>query len=165
MGNIFAASEIVELGIQIEINGVAFYNALAKQTKNEKAQDVYRYLAGEEKKHIAVFQGILEKLDKYEPPQAYADEYLVYMNVLASEYIFTQKDQGEIEAKKTKTDIEAVETGIKFEKESMLFYESMKRVVPEYGHKTLDELITQEHNHLKTLVDLKKKTLGQGKGI
>lgn len=165
MGNIFAASEIVELGIQIEKNGAAFYNALTSQTKDTKAQDVFKYLAGEEKKHIAVFQGILDKLDKYEPPAVYADEYLAYMNVLASEYIFTQKDQGEIEAKKIKTDIEAAETGIRFEKESILFYEGMKKVVPEYGHKILDELILQEHNHLKTLVDLKKKTLSRGKGI
>lgn len=76
MGNIFAASEIVELGIQIEKNGRDFYNALVQQTKNKKAADIFKYLAGEEEKHILVFQGILEKSEKYEPPQIYADEYL-----------------------------------------------------------------------------------------
>lgn len=159
MGNIFAASEIVELGIQIEKNGEAFYDTLAKQSRDEKTQDIFRYLSAEEKKHIAVFQGILDKVSKYEPPAVYADEYLAYMNVLAGEYIFTQKDQGQIQAKKIKTDIEAVETGIKFEKESILYYEGMKKVVPEYDHKILDQLIAQEHAHLKTLADLKTKTL------
>ncbi len=33
MGNIFAGSEIVELGIQIEKNGRDFYNTLAKKIK------------------------------------------------------------------------------------------------------------------------------------
>ena len=157
MGNLFAASEIVELGIQIEKNGADFYNALIQKTDNDKARDVFKYLSDEEKKHIAAFQGILDKLDKYEPPGNYADDYLAYMNVLAGEYIFTQEGKGEVEARKIKTDTEAAEAGIKFEKESILFYEGMKKVVPEYGHKILDQLIIQEHNHLKTLVDLKQK--------
>jgi len=165
MGNIFAASEIVELGIQIEKNGGDFYNTLVTQTKNEKAAAIFKHLAGEEKKHIAIFQKILEQTEKYEPPKIYADEYLAYMNVLASEYIFTQKDKGVIEAKKIKSDKEAVEIGIKFEKDSILFYEGMKKVVPEYDHKILEELILQEQNHLKQLADLKKEISFGQKGV
>ena len=37
MGNIFAGSEIVELGIQIEKNGRDFYNTLVSQSKSQKA--------------------------------------------------------------------------------------------------------------------------------
>jgi rubrerythrin len=156
MGNIFAASEIVELGIQIEKNGLDFYNTLLKQTANEKATDVFKYLAGEEEKHIKVFQEILEKTEKYEPPKIYADEYLAYMNALASEYIFTQKDKGRIEAQKMKSDTEAIDTGIKFEKDSIIFYEGIKKVVPEYDQRIVEELIAQEQDHLKQLIDLKK---------
>lgn len=157
MGNIFAASEIVELGIQIEKNGRDFYNALVQQARHKKAADIFKYLAGEEEKHIQVFQKILEKADKYEPPKIYADEYLAYMSALAGEYIFTQKDRGRIEAEKIKSDKEAVETGIKFEKDSILFYEGMKKVVPEYDHKIVEELIAQEQVHLRQLTDLKKE--------
>lgn len=157
MGNIFAASEIVELGIQIETNGRDFYNTLVKQSKNKKAEDIFKYLAGEEEKHIAAFQKILDNTEKYEPPKIYADEYLAYMNALAGEYIFTQKDQGELIAKKIKGDLEAVDTGIKFEKDSIIFYAGIKKVVPEYGHKIVEELIRQEENHLRQLIDLKKQ--------
>jgi len=45
MGNIFAGSEIVEIGIQIEKNGRDFYNTLDKQSKNEKAKEIYRFLS------------------------------------------------------------------------------------------------------------------------
>lgn len=157
MGNIFAASEIVELGIQIEKNGRDFYNTLAGQSRNDKARGVFRYLAGEEEKHIAVFQGIMEKTNKYEPPEIYSEEYLAYMNALASEYIFTQKDKGELIAKKIKSDKEAADTGIKFEKDSIIFYAGIKKVVPEYGHKIVDELLLQEQKHLTQLSDLKKE--------
>ncbi len=159
MGNIFAASEIVELGIQIEKNGRDFYKALCRQTKNITAAELFKFLAGEEEKHIGVFQGLLEKTEKYEPPQVYADEYVAYMNALASEYVFTRKNKGEEVAKGVKTDKEAVELGIGFEKDSIIFYEGMKKAIPEYSLAVVEELIRQEQGHLRQLMELKKRVI------
>jgi len=156
MGIIFAGSEIVELGIQIEKNGRDFYNTLIRQSKGKDTKEIFKYLAGEEEKHIATFRRILDKLEKYEPPESYPGEYFAYMNALASDYVFTQKDKGKEIAKNITSDKEAVDTGIGFEKDSILFYEGMRKVVPEYDHKVLDEMITQEQDHLRQLSDLKK---------
>lgn len=156
MGNIFAGSEIVEIGIQIEKNGRDFYNILTEQSKNVKAKDLFKYLAGEEEKHIKVFREILEGVEKYEPPESYPGEYFAYMNALASEYVFTEKDKGKEIAQKIRTDREAVDLGIGFEKDSIVFYEGMKKVVPEYDQKVVDELIAQEQSHLRQLSELKK---------
>ncbi len=157
MGNIFAGSEVVEIGIQIEKNGRDFYNTLAKQSKNPKAVEVFKYLAGEEEKHIKAFQGILDKTQEYEPLGLDADEYYEYMNALASEYVFTQKNKGEEIAKTIKADKEAIAMGISFEKDSIVFYEGIKKVVPAYEQKIVDELIIQEQLHLKQLLELKNK--------
>lgn len=157
MGNIFAGSEIVEIGIQIEKNGRDFYNTLTKQSKNTSAQKIFEYLAGEEEKHIAVFQKILSSVEKYEPAESYPGEYFAYMNALASEYVFTQKDKGKDIAQKTKSDKEAVDKGIGFEKDSIVFYEGVKKVVPEYDVKIVGQLIEQEKDHLKQLIELKSK--------
>jgi len=154
--NIFAGSEIVELGIQIEKNGRDFYNALVEQSKNQKAKEKFKYLAGEEEKHIAVFQKLLDSVHKYEPPETYPGEYFAYMNALARDYVFTQKDKGREIAKNIKGDKEALKLGIGFEKDSILFYEGMKKVIPEYDHKIVDELITQEQDHLRQLSELKE---------
>ncbi len=156
MDNIFAGSEIVKLGIQIEKNGRDFYNTLSSQSKNQKASEIFKYLAGEEEKHIKTFQEILNKTEKYEPSGLDADEYFAYMNALASEYVFTQKDKGKEIAKTIKSDQEAMNMGIGFEKDSIVFYEGMKKVVPEYDLKIVDALITQEQGHLKILSDLKR---------
>lgn len=155
MGNIFVASEIVELGIQIEKNGRDFYNTLIKNSKNPKAKETFKYLADEEERHITVFQKILDSVEKYEPAQAYPGEYFAYMNALASEYVFTQNDKGEQIAKTMKTDKEAMDLAIGLEKDSVIFYEGMKKVVPEYDLKIVNELIIQEQNHLKQLSELK----------
>lgn len=155
MGNIFAASEVVEIGIQIEKNGRDFYSVLAAETKSPKARDMFKYLAGEEEKHIAVFQNILDKTDKYEPQGLDADQYFAYMNALASESVFTQKDKGKEIAKKVKNDQEAIEIGIGAEKDSIVFYEGMKKAVPGYDQGVIDEVIAQEQDHLKQLLDFK----------
>ncbi|MDD5595105.1 MAG: ferritin family protein [Candidatus Omnitrophica bacterium] len=162
MGNIFSGSEIVEIGIQIEKNGGDFYNTLVLQTKNPEAQKIFEFLAGEEEKHIKVFQGILDSLEKYEPAESYPGEYLAYMNALAREYVFTQKDKGKQIAQKTSGDKEATDLGIGFEKDSIVFYEGMKKCVPDFDLKVLDSLINQEQQHLRILVEL-KNSLTKGK--
>ena len=156
MGNIFAGSEIVELGIQIEKNGRDFYNALDKKSNNQKAKKIFQYLAGEEAKHILTFQSILGSVQKYEPPEAYPGEYFAYMNALASNYVFTQKDKGNEAAARATTDKQGIQLGIGFEKDSIIFYEGMKKVVPEGDHKIVDELIKQEQSHLAQLLELEK---------
>lgn len=155
MTNIFAGSDIVELGIEIEKNGRDFYYTLANQLKNQKAKDIFDYLAGEEEKHITAFQNILESVHKYEPPESYPEEYLAYMNALASDHVFTKKDIGSQIAKNIISDKDAVDLSIGFEKDSIIFFEGMKKMVPEYDHKVIDELITQEQRHLRQLSDLK----------
>jgi len=157
MGNLFAGSEIVELGIQIEKNGKDFYNTLLEQSNSGKAKEIYRLLAGEEEKHITAFQKILDKVIKYEPAEAYPGEYFAYMNALAGDYVFTQKDKGRQIAQKIKSDKEAVGIGIGFEKDSILFYEGMKTAMLANEAKVIDELIAQEKSHLRKLSDLKKE--------
>ncbi len=155
MANVFGGSEIVEMGIQIEKNGKDFYETLPGQSKSEEAKGIFKYLAQEEKKHIVTFQKILDSVHKYEPPESYPGEYFAYMNALASEYVFTKENKGGEIAKDTKSDKEAVELGLKFEKDSIIFYEGMKKVVPGNQHEIVDALIAQEKNHFCKLSELK----------
>ncbi len=55
MGNIFAGSEIIELGVQIEKNGKDFYDTLAEKTKDDKAKTAFKDLASREEKRRAIF--------------------------------------------------------------------------------------------------------------
>ncbi len=156
MANVFAGSEIVEMGVQIEKNGKDFYDTVLAQTKDEKAKNIFKYLAEEEEKHIVTFRKILDSVHKYEPPESYPGEYFAYMRALASEYVFTQKDKGREIAKSAKSDKAAVSLGVKFEKDSIIFYEGMKKVIPEGQGKVVDALIGQEKNHLLKLFQLKE---------
>lgn len=153
--NTFSGSEIVEIGIQIEKNGRDFYKTLVKYSENQKGKDIFKYLAREEERHIAAFQKILDSVQKYDPKESYPREYFAYMNALASDFVFTQEDKGVEIAKNVNSTHEAIELGIGFEKDSIIFYNKMKKVVPEDDHEVIDELIEQEYNHLNQLYDLR----------
>jgi len=155
MANIFAGSEVVEMGIQIEKNGRDFYNVLVEKSASDKVKEVLKYLAEEEEKHIGAFETILSSVEKYEPVESYPGEYFAYLKALAQDHIFTKADKGAEIAKSTTNDREAVQKGIGFEKDSIVFYEGMKKVVLEHEQKIVDQLIAQEQTHLTKLIDLK----------
>jgi rubrerythrin len=155
VGNIFNASEIVEIGIQIEKNGRDFYNTLVNQSENQAAIGIFKFLAGEEEKHISVFQKLLGSVESYVAPESYSGESEAYMKALAGEYIFTQSNKGQEIAKTIKSDLQAVERGIGFEKDSIIFYEGIKQFMPEHDLKTIEALISQEKGHLSQLTGLK----------
>jgi rubrerythrin len=153
---ILSGIEVVKLGIQVEKNGKDFYSILAEQSKIPKTKQIYQYLAKEEEKHITTFKQIAEKLEDYKPAQSYEGEYLAYMSALAAEYVFTKEYQGKQIAKNIQTEKEAIELGIGFEKDSIIFFEGMKRLVPEDDKEIIDKLIAEEEIHLNRLLSLKK---------
>lgn len=155
MGYVLSASEIVEMGVQIERNGKDFYNAVAGLSKKDKAKKMFLYLAGEEDRHITDFEMLLSGIGKYEvPEESYSGEYYDYLKALSEANVFTKEKKGKEIAKKVKTDRDAIELAIGFEKDSILFYYEMKKVILEAGHKTIDKLVGQEQEHLRKLSEL-----------
>jgi len=156
MGDIFSGSEIVEIGIEIEKNGRDFYNTLAGNIRDIKIQEVFKFLAGEEEKHIKVFQGILEKASQLKGEVIVSDDYFSYMNALASEQVFTKENTGSMAAHAIKTEKEALEKAVNFERESIIFYEGIKKIVAENDTKIVGFLIEQENMHLRQLTELQR---------
>lgn len=64
--------------------------------------------------------------------------------------IYLQKKNKGADIAKTIKDVpKAIELGMSFEKDSVTFYEGMKKVVLEGEQKTIDGLIAEERTHLK----------------
>ena len=156
MGNLFSASDIVEIAVQIEKNGKDFYDGVAKTTKSPKTKETFEFLRGEEEEHIKRFEGLLSQVKKYEPSEAYPGEYFAYLKALSEGYVFTKKNKGAELAKNIKDEKEALKKGIGFEKDSILFYHEMKKFVLGGEQRIVDELIEEEQGHLRKLTEIKK---------
>jgi len=152
----FAGSDAVEMAVQIEVNGMDFYTVLEQNAVDKKAGGIFAMLKEEEEAHIAAFKELLSIVRKYEPAVEYNEEYEAHMNALAGNHVFTQKGKGKEVAATIKDDKQAVDTALKFEQDSIVFYESMKRIVADKERYILDALIGQEKNHVERLEAIKR---------
>ena len=156
MSIVFSGSELLEIAQGIEINGVAFYQALADKTQNKEAKAIYDYLAGEERKHINTFQGMLNTAGQYPSPEACTEEYMLYLKSLVDSSVFSNVTEAQQKAERISSEVEAVDTGIQAEKDSILLYTEMQDFVRRPDHKVVFNIIGEEKSHLRQLSQLKQ---------
>jgi len=157
----FNADEIFQIGVQIEENGQRFYSMVAKNCSDASAQQLFLDLASWESKHIDLFETLRQRLprsakggDFFDPNQ----ELSLYVKAAADSHVFLKsKDISEL-VSKCKTPIEALDLAVAFEKDSVVFYTTMKKLVPErFGKNEIDALIDEEISHIFTLTQKKKE--------
>ena len=157
----FNADEIFQIGVQIETNGQRFYEAIAKNTSDPSVKKLFSDLSRWESQHIELFKKLRQRLpdsakrgDLFDPNQ----ELSLYVKATADSHVFLRnKDIPEL-ASKCKTPIEALDLAVAFEKDSVVFYTTMKKLVPEHlGKGEIDTLIDEEVSHIFILTQKKKE--------
>ncbi len=153
----FRGSEIVEIGIQIERNGREYYEALTAKAGSAAAAAAFRFLAQQESSHISVFEKLLATVEQYQPAEAYPEEYFTYLQALAGEHVFTKPAAGAAAAAQVTDDRAAIDLALRFEHDSIAFFNGMKRVVPAADHGLLAALVAEEEKHVAQLTELRAK--------
>ena len=152
----FNPKEVLQISINVEMQGEKLYSLLEAKAKNKKLQKVWHYLSEQEKIHRKVFEEILKEADSYIVQEFNPGEYEAYLRAIAAEYIFTP----ELIQKKAKTgfgsDSEAVDFGIKIEKDSIAVYSALREYMLAGKCDLLDKVIDEEKKHYADLVSLKE---------
>jgi len=156
MNRFFEGSEILEFALRIEENGEEFYRAMAKKIENKAVKDLFDFLADEEIKHHQIFTDLLATVDKYEPPESYPHEYLLYLRAYADEHIFNKDKESKIAARQIKVPVEAVGFALGMELDSIFYYLEAKNLVSESQRWIIDKVIEEERRHYMRLLELKK---------
>lgn len=159
MGVFFSGSELLEIAIGIERNGMAFYQALADKTGSKDVKDIYNHLAGEEKKHLDTFQSMSNSLGQAKPQETYTEEYMLYLKSLVDSVVFSNVTEARQKANKVFNEIEALDTGIQAEKDSILFYTELQNLVRERDRKVVLKVLDEEKSHLRQLSKLKRELM------
>ena len=159
MGVFFSGSELLEIAIGIERNGMAFYQALADKTGSKDVKDIYNHLAGEEKKHLDTFQSMSDSLGQAKPQETYTEEYMLYLKSLVDSAVFSNVTEARQKANKVFNEIEALDTGIQAEKDSILFYTELQNLVRERDRKVVLKVLDEEKNHLRQLSKLTRELM------
>ena len=96
MGVRFTGPDLVALALEIERNGAAFYEACLAKDTGEQAARVFRFMLGEERKHVQQFQELetlLQGTEALGVPMS--DEEQQYLTALATSNIFTAEGTGD----------------------------------------------------------------------
>ena len=160
MSILFSASEIVTMAVEIEKNGMAFYNALAARSKNEKAKEIYTLLAAEEVKHQVTFKKILKNLKELELSAAEEEEYNNYLGALTSSRVFRSDVDLEELLAEADTEIGAINMAIDAEKDSILFYYELLGQAISENSEAIEQVIKEEKTHMAKLINLRAEFIG-----
>ena len=153
----FSVSELINIAIGNERRGLAFYDILTNSADSAEARSIFRYLVDMEREHIQTFQNMLTEADKYEITEACTEEYAAYLQALVDTAVFSEELINSEMATEAESDIKALELAIGAEKDAILFYYTMKEIMPQRAQPTVDKIIAEEKSHLRQLSELKRK--------
>jgi rubrerythrin len=151
----FNADEIFEIAEQIERNGAKFYRTAAGNAKGE-VRELFIRLAEMEDDHVRIFAAMRADLavGEISPTTFDADNQAVlYLQAMADGKIFDLKaepsGEGAIE--------DVLDAAILREKDAVVFYESMKSIVPSAaGKERLAGIVQEEIGHVVDLTGQKE---------
>jgi len=148
----FNADEIFEMAEEIERNAARLYRQGAKKTADKETKEMFLKLAAMEDKHLNTFRLMREDLSENEKKQMVFDpdnEATMYLRAVAD----GRGTEGKINTTEMLTGGETTEqllkAAINAEKDSVVFYVSLKDLVPtEAGRDKIEDIIKEEITHL-----------------
>ena len=155
--------EIIEIAIQIEISGAAFYKRLKELTEVKELKELYSDLEKAEYVHIKDFENILESALRKHPDREYptTEQGLLYLRAFASRRIFKDPAEATFRAEQLNDPLEGIEMAIDFELNSVSFYREMAEVIQDPEDKgSVQELERQEREHAAQLLEIQQKMTG-----
>jgi len=149
----FSVREVVEQAVQTEKIGNEFYSAMAKKFhENHELKELFEILASQELKHERIFTE-LEKQIRDGEPEGW-DEVSLYLRALVDSEFFLGRDKSLSAIDRVKTAAEAIKFALGFERETLLYYHSLREAIKEKN--VIDEIIKEEKRHIVWLNNLRK---------
>jgi len=166
MGISFSADEVFEMAMDVEKNGEAYYRKALALAKSADVKAVMTDLMEQEQHHYATFKDLREKLPPRTSLPTVADpeseEYL-YLDALVKSRLFNTTREAEALAAKSGDEIEALKSALAFEKDTVLFFQTMKGMTDErLGRGEIDRIIEEEHRHIVRISKAIKEAQGKG---
>lgn len=151
---VFMPSEIAQISMKIEENGMSFYRVIASEAKKKEAIEIFNFLAREEEQHYQTFKSLADKLRGCALPTLDKDQE-EFMRQLANSNIFATCDDVGKYARGVKSTLDAIDLSLGFEKDSVIFYLQFKKMVPDSLKPEIDVIIDEEQKHFQKFLALR----------
>jgi rubrerythrin len=160
MPSILQPAEIVEIGIEKEKKRRDFYALAAEHFKAQRElADLFARLRDWEIEHIRRFEEIRGTVKKSQYTESYSGETEAYMDALVDSELYNLVTPERFKAM-IKTPVDALDRGIAFEKDAILFFSGLGRFIDQKSKAVVDQLIKEEQQHMLYLFNMKRDMAG-----
>lgn len=156
MPRIFKVAEVVDLGIEKEKRRRDFYARVASRFQEHELKKLFARLRDWEEEHIKKFTQIRDSINEPDPVEAYSQEVGEYMRTLVDDRFYNEVSP-KFFSENVKTSLEAINYGIGFEKDAILFFLEMLSFIDVGKRDAIQTLINEEKQHIIYLAEFKKK--------
>ncbi|MFC1565126.1 ferritin family protein [candidate division KSB1 bacterium] len=150
----FKVSELIEMAINMEREGVEFYMILSKYAKSDETRKIFEDFAEDERKHEKFFRKMIEHYNIPAEETVEDKDIEKLIRQITHHSVFPEVKPEKIEDFHP---LNAVKMGIKTEKNTVRFYKRLlKKIKDDTGRDALIHLIGEEESHMKKLTDMHK---------
>jgi rubrerythrin len=151
--------EAIMMGVDLEDAGRNFYNRVANSCTDFSVKDVFRKLVEDEVEHKRI---IIDEIETRYAPEWYREEdkrmMLEYIHSVRKQPIFPDPEDAPACEKAAADPNEALDMGIRAEKQSIEYYEFLRDVTQDKsGKDVFERLRLEEVKHLEMLENMKKE--------
>jgi len=154
---VFDTSDIVEVAIRIEENGVNFYRHAAGIADRPEAKALFSRLAQDEAEHRRIFASILTSLAPSIPPEGYNPEYAAYLHSYVDNILVFKAEALAAELAKIRDETAAFDFAIGRELDSIHYYRDILEMLPADRRAPIEQIIAEEKRHFTVLSEEKRK--------
>lgn len=155
MQECISPEDVIKLALQIEQSGKAIYENAIKQTQIPELTELFQLLAKDENDHIETFQKISNDFKiggaKFEVTKP---EDMFYLENLAKNQIFQGKDKAINSIKDAAEPLQLVNLALNFERDTMLFFMKLYRMMCAKDREVISKLIKEEEGHIAKLTEI-----------
>ena len=152
----FNANEIFEMAEEIERNGAEFYRQAAENAADKETKQMLLDMAVMEDGHLKTFEEMRNQLSGQEKGWTIFDpdnQSVLYLQEMADARGYEGKITPTKELTGNETTKEIIEIALNSENESVVFYLSLKALVPvKAGRDKVEAIIIEELSHITTLL-------------
>jgi len=137
--------ELLNIAVRVESAGYSYYSKLAGKVSGA-LKEFFTELANQEREHARRFEEIMTKYSSDSSIATWQNEEVSgYAESYAKAFIFPEIENEEV----SETILGALRKAIEVEKDSIIYYNEIKRIVPD--PKPVEKIINEEKEHLRKL--------------
>jgi rubrerythrin len=154
MGILLSGADIVDLAVQTETRGEAFYREAAGRSTSPEARELFTYLAEQELRHKQIFAGLGSAIIETEIGEDDWQEAIDYINATVGQTFFA--DGTPIRSIPAGSTVrEMIERAITFEQQTLLFFYTLRELVQPVNRVLIDTIVTEERSHVRRLAAMR----------